>query len=85
MSPGHPGKGAKLPGRAADGPLRAAGGPLRAADDRLRGRTGSPRSTKKWHIATDDVLLAADVLRDLIDLGCDDDTGEHLYLADIEW
>ena len=36
-------------------------------------------------IATDNVLLAADVLRDLIDLGCDDDTGEHLYLAEIEW
>ena len=36
-------------------------------------------------IATDDVLLAADVLRDLIDLGQDADTGEYLYLAEIEW
>ena len=27
----------------------------------------------------------ADVLRDLIDLGQDPDTGEHLYLAFIEW
>ena len=46
-------------------------------------KQGSP--AQQVDIATDDVLLAADVLRDLIDLGCDDDTGEHLYLADIEW
>ncbi len=30
-------------------------------------------------------LLVADVLRDLIDLGEDPETGEHLYLALIEW
>ena len=46
-------------------------------------KQGSP--AQQVDIATDDVLLAADVLRDLIDLGCDDDTGEHLYLAEIEW
>ena len=46
-------------------------------------KQGSP--AQQVDIATDDVLLAADVLRNLIDLGCDDDTGEHLYLADIEW
>ena len=46
-------------------------------------KQGSP--AQQVDIATDDVLLAADVLRDLIDLGCDPDTGEHLYLADIEW
>ena len=46
-------------------------------------KQGSP--AQQVDIATDDVLLAADVLRDLIDLGCDDDTGEHLYLADIEY
>ncbi len=32
-----------------------------------------------------DELLPADVLRDLIDLGQDPDTGEYLYLAFIEW
>ena len=36
-------------------------------------------------IATDHVLLAADVLRGLIDLGQDPDTGDHLCLADVEW
>ena len=30
-------------------------------------------------------LLPADVLRDLIDLGQDPETGEHLYFAFIEW
>ena len=46
-------------------------------------KQGSP--AQQVDIATDDVLLAADVLRDLVDLGCDPNTGEHLYLADIEW
>ena len=42
-------------------------------------------SVKKGvRIATDDVLLPADVLRDLIGLGEDSD-GKHLYLAEIEW
>ena len=36
-------------------------------------------------IDSDVGLLPADVLRDLIDLGQDPDTGEHVYLADIEW
>ena len=44
---------------------------------------GSP--AQQVDISSDDGLLAADVLRDLLDLGCDPDTGEHLYLADIEW
>ena len=46
-------------------------------------KKGSP--AQQVDIATDHVLLAADVLRGLIDLGQDPDTGEHLYLADIEW
>ena len=46
-------------------------------------KQGSP--AQQVDISSDDVLLAADVLRDLIHLGCDPDTGEHLYLADIEW
>ena len=42
-------------------------------------------SDQTFCFATDDMLLAADVLRDVISLGCDPDTGEYLYLADIEW
>ncbi len=44
---------------------------------------GSP--AQQVDIASFDVLLPADVLRDLIDLGQDPDTGEYLYLALIEW
>ncbi|MCH7720446.1 MAG: hypothetical protein IH988_05575 [Planctomycetes bacterium] len=46
-------------------------------------KQGSP--AQQVDIAKDDVLLAADVLRDLVDPSGDPDTGEHLYLADIEW
>ena len=46
-------------------------------------KPGSP--AQQVDIATDHVLLAADVLRGLIDLGQDPDTGDHVYLADIEW
>ena len=46
-------------------------------------KQGSP--AQQVDISSDDVLLAADVLRDLISLGCDPDTGENLYLAEIEW
>ena len=46
-------------------------------------KQGSP--AQQVDIDSDVGLLPADVLRDLIDLGCDPDTGEHLYLADIEW
>ncbi len=44
---------------------------------------GSP--AQQVDIARFDELFAADVLRDLIDLGPDPDTGEHLYFAFIEW
>ncbi len=46
-------------------------------------KQGSP--AQQVDIDSDVGLLPADVLRDLIDLGQDPDTGEHLYLADIEW
>ena len=46
-------------------------------------KQGSP--AQQVDIDSDVELLPADVLRDLIDLGQDPDTGEHLYLADIEW
>jgi len=45
-------------------------------------KQGSP--AQQVNISSDDVLLAADVLRGLIDLGEDSD-GKHLYLAEIEW
>ena len=44
---------------------------------------GSP--AQRVDVARFDELFAADVLRDLIDLGQDPETGEHLYLAFIEW
>lgn len=43
------------------------------------------RPVQQVDIVSSDELLPADVLRDLIDLGQDPDTGEHLYLAFIEW
>ena len=46
-------------------------------------KQGSP--AQQVDIDSDVELLPADVLRDLIDLGQDPDTGEHLYLAFIEW
>ncbi|MEE9130212.1 MAG: hypothetical protein V3T84_09350 [Phycisphaerales bacterium] len=46
-------------------------------------KQGSP--AQQVNIASYDELLSADVLRDLIYLGQDPDTGEHLYLAFIEW
>lgn len=46
-------------------------------------KQGSP--AQQVDIASYDELLPADVLRDLIDLGQDPDTGEHPYLAFIEW
>ena len=44
---------------------------------------GSP--AQQVDIDSFDELLPADVLRDLIDLGQDPETGEYLYLAFIEW
>ena len=44
---------------------------------------GSP--AQQVDIASFDELLPADVLRDLIDLGQDPETGEHLYFAFVEW
>ena len=45
-------------------------------------KQGSP--AQQVDIDSDLELLPADVLRDLIALGQDPDTGEHLCLADIE-
>ena len=46
-------------------------------------KQGSP--AQQVDIASFDELFPADVLRDLIDLGQDPETGEYLYLAFIEW